>query len=111
MPPSSSRVLRVGVVQAGRIVEERHLRRPERVTIGQDGGNTFVIANSQVPRSVPLFEYRGNRYHLLFSADMEGRVRLDSADVEFSALRNQGIAEPRGELFVLPLPETAKGKI
>jgi outer membrane biosynthesis protein TonB len=40
---------------------------------------------------------------------MQGRVRLDQQDMDFQSL--QGLAQRRGELYVLPLPETAKGKV
>ena len=109
--PAPSRVLRVGVIQAGRIVEERHLRRPDQVTVGQDARNTFVIPNAHVPGSIPLFEHRGNQYNLLLSEGMQGRVRLDSTDVDFASLMQQGVAQKRGDLYVLALPETAKGKV
>src|SRR5262249_9394467 len=108
-PSAHSRVLRVGVVQSGRVVEERHLRPHARVTVGRDARNNVVIANAHVPGSIPLFEHSDNRYQLLFSEGMQGRVRLGGADVDFASLMQQGLAEKRGNLYVLPLPESAKG--
>ena len=45
-PPVPSKILRVGVIQGGKIIEERHLKRRDTVTIGQDAGNTFVVPAS-----------------------------------------------------------------
>jgi TonB family protein len=105
------KILRVALVQGHKITEERHFKRRHDITIGQDSKNTFVIPASDLPDSVPVFEHRGNQYHLVFGEGAEGRVRLGSSDVEFDALRSQGLAKKRGNVHVLPLPETARGTI
>ena len=50
---SSGKILRVGVIRDGKIIEERHMRHPGAVTVGQDGTNTFVIPASELPVELP----------------------------------------------------------
>ncbi|QRK08512.1 AgmX/PglI C-terminal domain-containing protein [Archangium violaceum] len=109
--PQHSRILRVGLVQDGRILEERHLRQPGDFTVGQDPKNTLVLPLPDLPASFPVFEYRANQYSLVFNEDMKGRVNLGSSDVDFQTLRTQGMAMERGDQYVLPLQESARGLV
>ena len=43
----TDRVLRVGIVQRGRIVEERLVRGRGTVTIGESTRNTFVLTQAR----------------------------------------------------------------
>jgi hypothetical protein len=110
-PTSMAKILRLGVIQGGKIIEERHLKRRDNVTIGHDARNTIVIPASSLPSSFPVFEFKNNQFHLVFTETMEGRVRVGSSDVDFGALRAQGLARRRGNVYVLPLTDAAKGKI
>src|SRR5216684_2617791 len=105
------KILRVGVIQGGKIVEERHLRLHETVTVGQDAKNTFVVPASDLPSTFAVFEARHGQYDLVFTERMDGRVRFGNSDVGFAGLRAQGLAKKRGNVFVLPLNEAAKGKV
>jgi outer membrane biosynthesis protein TonB len=109
--PGSDKILRVALVQGHKITEERHFRKRHDITVGQDSKNTFVIPASNLPESVPVFEYKSGQYHLVFADHMDGRVRLGTADVDFASLRDQGLAKKRGPVYVLPLPETARGTV
>ncbi len=105
------RILRVGIIQGGKIIEERHIRRPDSVSVGQDAKNTFVIPASNLPPSFPVFDFRGTHYYLLFTERMDGRVRLGERDVDFATLRTQKLAQKRGSVYALQLDESAKGKV
>ncbi|GHG93732.1 AgmX/PglI C-terminal domain-containing protein [Comamonas sp. JC664] len=108
---SQNKLLRVGVIQNGRIVEEHHVRR-EAVTIGHDAKNTIVLPASEGrPARFALLENHNQQFHLVIAPGMQGRVNLGSSDVDFDSLRTQGLATRRGELHVLPLQETARGKV
>lgn len=107
----SNKILRVGVIQGGKIIEERHLKSRVDVTIGNDAKNTIVVPASSLPPSFPVFEHKANQYALCFTEQMEGRVRIGDADVDFASLRTQGLAKKRGTVYVYPLSEGAKGKI
>jgi outer membrane biosynthesis protein TonB len=109
--PQQSRILRVGLVQDGRILEERLLRKPGNFTVGQDPKNSLVLPLPDLPASFPVFEYKANQYNLVFTDDMQGRVNLGSSDVDFQALRKQGMAMERADQYVLPLQESARGVV
>src|SRR6185295_18701026 len=108
---SSAKILRVGVIRDGKIIEERHIRHPSAVTIGQDGTNTFVIPASELPATFPVFEYRNGQYSLLFTDRMNGRVANRSGDFDFAGLKTKGLVQKRGSVWALPLDESAKGKV
>ncbi|MCE9673800.1 AgmX/PglI C-terminal domain-containing protein [Myxococcus stipitatus] len=109
--PPQNKLLRVGLIQDGQIIEERHVRR-DTVTIGHDARNTFVLpAAEDRPARFGVFEFQGHQFQLVINESMRGRVNLGSSDVDFDALRAQGLASRRGELFVLPLQESARGKV
>ncbi|RKH72040.1 energy transducer TonB [Corallococcus interemptor] len=106
------KLLRVGVIQDGRIVEEHHLLH-DSVTIGDDARNTIVLPASQErPPRFKVLENRGQQFHLIIDEHMQGRVNLGSSDVDFDALRAQGLATRRADdTFDLPLQESARGKV
>lgn len=108
---SSAKILRVGVIRDGKIIEERHIRQPSAVTIGQDGTNTFVIPASELPASFPVFEYRNGVYTLVFTDRMNGRVANRNGDFDFAALKTKGLVQKRGSVWALPLDASAKGKV
>jgi TonB family protein len=106
-----NKLLRVGVIQNGRIVEEHHVRR-DNVTIGSDARNTIVLPSADGrPARFSLLELQGQQFQLVIDETMQGRVNLGSSDVDFDALRSQGLATRRGDLYVLPLQESARGKV
>jgi len=108
---SGTKILRVGVIRDGKIIEERHVRQPSGVTIGQDGTNTFVIPASELPASFPVFEHRNGQYSLLFTDRMNGRVAGKGGDFDFAGLKSKGMVQKRGSVWALPLDESSKGKV
>jgi len=108
---SGAKILRVGVIRDGKIIEERQIRHPSPVTIGQDGTNTFVIPASELPASFPVFEHRNGAYTLVFTDRMNGRVASRSGDFDFAGLKSKGLVQKRGSVWALPLDESAKGKV
>jgi TonB family protein len=106
-----TKLLRVGVIQNGRIVEEHHVRR-EHVTIGHDARNTIVLpASEDRPARFALLVNQDQQFHLVIDEHMRGRVNLGSSDVDFDVVRKRGMATRKGHLYVLPLQETARGKV
>ncbi|RYZ33551.1 MAG: AgmX/PglI C-terminal domain-containing protein [Myxococcaceae bacterium] len=109
---TAHKLLRVGVIQDGRIVEEHHVLH-DSVTIGDDSRNTIVLpATQERPGRFKVLENRANQFHLIIDEHMQGRVNLGSSDVDFDALRTQGLATRReDDTFDLPLQESARGKV
>jgi TonB family protein len=108
---SSAKILRVGVIRDGKIIEERQIRHPSAVTVGQDGSNTFVIPASELPATFPVFDHKAGQYTLLFTDRMNGRVANRSGDNDFAGLKSKGLVQKRGSVWALPLDESAKGKV
>ena len=54
------KILRIGIIQGGRIVEERLVRKRENITIGQSAKNMFVVPSEALPRNWLLFEASGS---------------------------------------------------
>ena len=52
----AKKILRVGIIQGGRIVEERLIRKREDVSLGTHAKNTFILPSSQLGKSFRLFE-------------------------------------------------------
>ncbi len=84
------KVLRIGLVQRGRIVEERVIKQRTTVTVGQNEKNMFVIPGAaSLPPQFKLFELLGNDYYLNFLDGMNGRVALATGITDIAALRGQ----------------------
>ena len=106
------KILRIGLIQNGKIVEERLLRRREPVTIGQSPRNTFVVTMVEgLPRSYTLFDLKGGTYQLNFRPGMNGKVSVDNQVYDFKALREQKLARKRGDNYSVPLLERSRGKV
>jgi TonB family protein len=103
--------LRVALIQGAKITEDRTLKRRVSVSVGQNATNTIVVPVSNLPGSFTLFELANNQYSLLFTAKMEGKVSLNGADLTLQQAREQGLAKPRKDLFVLPLNDGSKGRV
>jgi hypothetical protein len=86
-----AKVLRLGVLEGSRIVEERIVRADEKapVTIGTDPSCTIVIAGEAAPEKQALFVRESDRWTLALSAGLEGRVLIDSKVHAVAALAAQ----------------------
>lgn len=111
MAKQAEKILRVGVIQGGRIIEERLLRKREPVTVGWSPKNTFVIPVSALPLSFTLFELHNDTYVLNFKEGTRGRISLDNGVIDLESLRAEGKARRRGDRYQLPLNEKARGKV
>lgn len=106
------RILRIGVLLGGKIVEERLIREHTAVSIGQSMRNTFSIPVEGLPLEFTLFalDERG-KYHLRFLAKMDGRLSDAGGQVNtLEALKTHGAARA-GDYWQVPLGENARGKL
>jgi outer membrane biosynthesis protein TonB len=107
----NEKILRIGVIQGGKVIEERLVRKRTTVTFGSENKNTFVFAGGEFPKSWPLFELKGSQYELVFSEKMDGRVSVDNANVDFGSLKAQNLAKKQGDRFRLPLNDGSRGRV
>lgn len=104
------RILRIGVLLGGKIVEERLIRDRGDVSVGQSGKNTFSVPLEGLPREWVLFKSHDGRYTLDFTAQMDGRLS-DGDKVQTLAAARDGGASRHGDHFTLPLSDHARGKV
>ncbi len=106
------KVLRIGIIQSGKIIEERIIRRRDTVTVGQSEKNTFVIASSQLPNRFEMFENKsGGEYTLQFLENMGGRVSIKGDVKDLADLRSSGTAKQKGKAYQLALTDESRGKL
>jgi outer membrane biosynthesis protein TonB len=105
------KILRIGIIQGGRIVEERLVRKRENITIGQSAKNLFVVPSEALPRHWLLFEISGNHYVAHFSDGMDARIAVGNEIISLAQLKQTGKIQKRGHSWVLPLDERSRGKI
>jgi hypothetical protein len=105
------KILRIGIIQGGRIVEERLVRKRENITIGQSAKNLFVVPSDVLPRQWLLFEISGAGYVAHFSDGMDARIAVGNEIISLSQLKQTGKIQKRGQSWILPLDERSRGKI
>ena len=103
------KILRVGLVKEGRVLEEKLLRKKEVITIGQSSRCTFTIPMKL--QAYPLFRVEKNRYILNFHAKMEGKLNIGKQTLQLATLITKNISTPHGKYHHLTLQEDMRGKI
>lgn len=109
------KVLRIGLVQSGRVVEERVVKQRTHVTVGPNEKNMFVINAQGLPSTFRLFEITGTdkkkgEYVLNYLDGMSGRVALQTGISDLEGLKVQARRGPQGA-YQVSLTEDARGKI
>lgn len=107
-PPQ--RILRIGIVLGGNIIEERLIRKRETITIGQSSKNSFSIPIEGLPRTFPIFAFEDGQYTLNFTANMDGRISSGGSVNTLSQLKQHG-ARKAAEGWQTPLDERSRGKV
>ncbi len=105
------KVLRIGVIQGGKIVEERVLPARQPVTVGSGSRNTIAIAKSDLPESTLVFSWNGDRYELHFAERTEGRIQGPQGSADFGALVSQGLARQQHGGYAAAVNEDQRGKL
>ncbi len=103
-PPAQSnlpKVLRIGFLQSGKIIEEQVIKRRENVTIGQSESNHFVVAHPQMPGRSVLFELRSGQYFLNVRPFMGGKMSSPQGVVDLAG----------GAARRIPLDDSSRGKV
>ncbi len=108
---TQKKVLRIGIVQDGKIVQERLIKSGESVSVGESTRNTFVFPPTSLPKRYTLFHCKGGRYTLHISEEMKGKVAYKDAIVGLPQLRARGDTLRKGNVWHLPLGEGNRGKV
>jgi outer membrane biosynthesis protein TonB len=108
---SAQKILRVALIQGSKITEDRTMKRPANVSIGQSPTNTIVVPVSNLPASTTLFENSAGQYSLIFTRSMDGKVTANGQQLSLLDAIERGLAKARGDQFVLPLDESSQGRV
>jgi hypothetical protein len=103
--------LRVGVVQGGKIVDERLFPVRDAITIGTSPRNTFVLPQSNLPESFTVFLPEGDGVALAFDEGMRGRVEGPGGASDLDVLARGGRARRQGARWILPIGTAERGRI
>lgn len=108
---SGPKVLRIGLIQSGKIIEERIIRKRETVTVGSSERNHFVVHTDGMPSRFDLFQLVGEDYILNFTQQMTGRVGLPGGVQDLTQLRESGGARKEGDHWQVKINDNSRGKV
>jgi len=104
------RVLRIGVVRGGQVLEERVITDRSSVTAGPGEKSTFVLPSRLLGKGHDIFQRAGEDYVLLFRDGMSGRIALHTGVTELEQIKGQTPRDPDG-WYRVPLTEDTRGKV
>ncbi len=110
----SNKVLRIGVIQDGKIVRERVMKGGESVTVGESPKASVVFPKTHLPADFVIFKWTGKEYVLRFTEQMKGKIdRIGAANavVALQNLRDDPSVSRTDGVFSYPLTEQDRGKL
>lgn len=107
----AAKVLRIGVVQGGKVIHEQLIKPGESVTLGESPKNTVVFEHPGLPKRLALFEYKGGRYLLSFTTAMAGKVAADGEPLALEDLTKRPGAVERSGVWQVPIDPGYRGKV
>lgn len=105
------KVLRIGILQDGKIVQEQRMSPGETVTIGGSSKATFTYDIEGLPKRFPLFVCKQGQYSLRFLKSMSGKVAFEKGIASLGKLIEHKKAEKRGDAWVIGIKDKNRGKI
>lgn len=108
--PTGPKILRIGLVVGGRVIEERIIKERVDVTVGPSERNMFVLSPEYVRSSHKLFQVASDTYYLNFLDGMTGRVALPTGVSDLDVLKGQAKKGPGGA-YQIKLTEDSRGKV
>jgi hypothetical protein len=104
------KLLRIGVVQGGRVVEERIIKQRNHVTVGASEKNLFVLSTPSLPPTFRVFELVGDDYHLNFLDGMTGRIASSTGISDLDVLKGPATRGAH-RAYQVRLSQDSRGKI
>jgi TonB family protein len=108
---AKSRILRIGIVQGGRIVEERLIRKRDNITVGWSSKSTFAVPSEALPKQWLLFEANPRGYMAHFADAMDARIAVGNEVVSLAQLKQAGRLRKQGQSSRYMLDERSRGKV
>jgi outer membrane biosynthesis protein TonB len=106
-----SRILRIGIVQGGRIIEERLVRKRENISVGWSSKATFAVPSEALPKQWMLFEAHPKGYIAHFADAMDARIAVGNEVISLAQLRQAGRLRKSGTSSRYLLDERSRGKV
>ena len=116
MNKTDLKVLRIGLVKDGKVVQERLLEKPQPVTIGTSDRCTFQLAVDGLPPVYPLIKVSHRQYVLQFTTKMVGKLMVGDAPdrmktLDLNSVATSGLSRREGKLEVIAMNPKMRGKI
>src|ERR1035437_8229688 len=105
------RIMRIGIVQVGRIVEERLIRKRENISIGWSSKATFAVPSEALPKKWLIFEVHPKGYIAHFADAMDARIAVGNEVVSLAQLTQAGRLRKQGSSSRYLLDERSRGKV
>ena len=106
------KILRLGLIQEGRILEEKLIRKPQDVTIGKSDKATFMVPLEGFPEAYKMFVYRKGLYYLRFTSRMQGKIAIQPGEVyTLAQLRSSNMVKRSKDIYYFELKEQTRGKV
>jgi hypothetical protein len=111
-PARTTKVLRIGVIQDGKIVQERIVKANENVTVGESPKASFALPKGQHQGpDFLLFPHGPQGYSLRFTESMKGRVSTHGQVAAIQKLIGSASVTKQGDVYTVPLQEQDRGKV
>lgn len=107
----ADKVLRIGIVQDGKVVHERLIKARQSVTIGESPRNTFVFPGKSLPKKFTLFQAKGDEYTLNITKTMLGKVARADKIVDLDEARAGEGTTRKGDTWSMALPDGTRGRV
>jgi hypothetical protein len=114
MANPQQKVLRIGVIMDGKLVQEKLIKAGETVSVGESSKNTFVLPKTHLTRPEHhLFVAKGGRYFLQFTDLMKGKIGAGESVTALEKIKKDSSVEKlaEGAGYRLPLSEQDRGKV
>ena len=106
-----TKVLKYGLVQDGKIIEEGILSEKEGISLGSDPSNTISVPEANIPRKHRLIEPYHGGYRLTFFRGMEGKISIENKVFSLDDMTSGGRAIQKGSFYEIFLGPMSKGKL
>ncbi|MBI5525561.1 MAG: AgmX/PglI C-terminal domain-containing protein [Deltaproteobacteria bacterium] len=118
---TKEKVLRVGVIFGGRVIEERLFKKAENVSVGTAKSAVFAVPGAALPEKREVIVVKRGRYHLACGDDLSYRVTSAGSTSEHRASDQTSRLPPRLSVAalakadasrpLLPLSDDAQGRV
>lgn len=105
------RALRIGVVEDGRVIDERLFRQPATISVGRSERSTFTLFAPGLPARFGLFRASGGGYRLNLREGITGRIANGGRVSDLEELRRVDVARGGGSRRGIQLDDQARGKL